>query len=72
MNMDWEEVGLALVVAVFLIAGVFLTVAGTAGVTFAVTTGRSVQELSNSVFYGLAILVGLVLVYFGIKKVSPE
>ncbi|MCD6414981.1 MAG: hypothetical protein J7L23_05145 [Candidatus Diapherotrites archaeon] len=70
--MDWEEISLAAVVSVFLIAGVFLTIAGTAGVTFAVTTGRSVQELSNSVFYGVAILIGLAFVYFGIKKVSPK
>ena len=65
----WEEMILAVGLVVVLIAGVVMTVFGVAGLAYIGTTGYAVQNSNAySVVYGLIVLVGLALVYIGIKK----
>lgn len=69
----WEEVALAVGLVVVLVAGVFMSIFGVAGVSYIATTGHSVQQTTTwSVIYGAILVVGLALVYMGIKKASPD
>ncbi|MCD4740435.1 hypothetical protein K8R43_04580 [archaeon] len=65
----WEEVIIAVGVVVVLLAGVVMTVFGVAGLAYIGTTGYTVQNSGTySVVYGLLVLVGLALVYDGVRK----
>lgn len=66
----WEEIVLAVAVVSVLLVGVFMTVFGVAGLAYWGTTGYA-GGASTSIVYGLLVLVGLGLVYLGLKK-SPS
>ncbi len=73
MGMElWEELGMALVVIVVLIVGVFMAIYGVAGLSYSATGLATGETTDWSVLYGIAFLIGLALVYIGVKRASAE
>jgi hypothetical protein len=66
----WEEIGMAAGVIVLLMVGVFMAIFGVAGLSYS-ATGYAVERTTDwSILYGVILLIGLALVYVGIKRAS--